>query len=78
MHEFIPYQFLMDNLFDGVAHAIRGASTKGHGVPLRSVGVVRERSLPKTSSGKVMRRLYEKSFADAKLDVLHQADFGGL
>ena len=66
---------VVEDLYHGVAHAIRGAITKGHGVPLRSVVLVTERSLPKTSSGKVMRRQYQKSFAAGKLSVLHQTDF---
>jgi acyl-CoA synthetase (AMP-forming)/AMP-acid ligase II len=67
---------VVDALYSGVVNAIRGAITKGHGVPLRSVVLVTERSLPKTSSGKVMRRKYQKSFAAGTLSVLHQADFG--
>jgi fatty acid CoA ligase FadD32 len=62
-------------LFEGVASTIRGAVTKGHGVPLRHVVLVEARSLPKTSSGKVMRRQYRKTFERGGLTVLYQADF---
>lgn len=66
---------VLHNLYTGVSTAIRGAVTKGHGIGLTSVVLVKERSLQKTSSGKVMRRFYKKLFAANKLDVLHRADF---
>ncbi len=63
------------DLFNGVTHAIRGAITKSHGVPLHSIVLVEERSLQKTSSGKVKRRHYKKLFGEGKLKVLHHAKF---
>jgi acyl-CoA synthetase (AMP-forming)/AMP-acid ligase II len=66
---------VLDDLYTGVSSAIRGAVTKGHGIALHNVVLVKERSLQKTSSGKVMRRFYRTLFAADKLAVLHNAEF---
>jgi len=65
---------VLDELYQGVVRTIRGAVAKGHGIQLQHLVLVKERSLQKTSSGKVMRRLYRKLFEAGKLDVLHHAD----
>ena len=55
-----------------VVGAIRAAILAEHQLEVATVVLLRPLGLPKTSSGKVQRRLCRKLFLDQSLDVIHQ------
>lgn len=55
-----------------VVTAIRGAILTEHQLEVATVVLLRPLGLPKTSSGKVQRRLCRAMFLDHSLDVIHQ------
>jgi amino acid adenylation domain-containing protein len=54
---------------DGIARAVRRAIGEVHGLPVEVVALVRSGSLPRSSSGKIQRRLCRKRYLEGRLDV---------
>ena len=57
---------------DQVCRAIRHAVTEQHDIAVHSVTLIRYGCIPKTSSGKIQRRVCRSSFLDGSLNVLYQ------
>jgi acyl-CoA synthetase (AMP-forming)/AMP-acid ligase II/acyl carrier protein len=55
---------------DAVIAAIRGAVSEAHELQLEAVILLRARSIPKTSSGKIQRRACRAGYLDGSIDVL--------
>ncbi|MFF5212020.1 fatty acyl-AMP ligase [Streptosporangium sp. NPDC000396] len=61
---------------EDVRSAIRQAVAEEHGLHLHAVALVRSRSVPKTSNGKLQRGLCRRLFLDGKLPILPTAEAG--
>lgn len=55
-----------------VVRAIRQAVAEAHGLQPRAILLVRPARVPKTSSGKIQRRLCRSLFVDGSLEAVHQ------
>ncbi|AUX39888.1 beta-ketoacyl synthase [Sorangium cellulosum] len=60
---------------DAVAQAIRNAVIEQHEVPVHAVALLKARSIPKTSSGKIQRRACRLGFQQGELDEIARAVF---
>jgi acyl-CoA synthetase (AMP-forming)/AMP-acid ligase II/aryl carrier-like protein len=59
--------------FEELAHAVRQAVTGAHGIYIDTLVLVRQGSIPKTSSGKIQRNACRQDFLAGTLDALHTA-----
>jgi len=55
---------------DGLIETLRRAVAVAHGITLGAVGLLRARTIPKTSSGKLQRRACATAFENGALDLL--------
>ena len=62
---------------DAIAVAVRRAVGEAHGLAVSVVALVRSGSLPRSSSGKVQRRLCRQRWLDGELDVQSVAPLTG-
>jgi acyl-CoA synthetase (AMP-forming)/AMP-acid ligase II/acyl carrier protein len=60
---------------DAVAQAIRKAVVEQHEVPVYAVALLKPRSIPKTSSGKIQRSACRRGFSQQKLDEIARVVF---
>ena len=61
-----------DNNWDEVIHVIRSDVSAEHDVPPDAVILVRQGSIPKTSSGKIQRHACRNAFLDGQLRIVEQ------
>ncbi len=62
---------------DEVAKAIRMAVSQTHGLDATVVALIRQATLPVTSSGKVQRSLTRERYLDGDLKIVHELKRGG-
>jgi acyl-CoA synthetase (AMP-forming)/AMP-acid ligase II len=66
-------RMLRNTDLQGVANSIRRVVSKDHGLTLQDVLLIRPGTLPKTTSGKIQRRLCGELYLSQGLQLCHQA-----
>lgn len=57
-----------------IAKAIRDIVSSSHGLALTCVCLLKTRSIPKTTSGKIARSWCRRGFLEGSLQIVHRAD----
>eukprot|EP00605_Chrysophyceae_sp_TOSAG23-4_P002020 GSChrysophyteH1.ASY1.ANO1.2235.1 assembled CDS len=64
----------MNTLYAEITENIRQAIAKDHGLAINTIVLLHDRSIPKTTSGKITRKGTQKALASNKLSILHRWD----
>eukprot|EP01038_Epipyxis_sp_PR26KG_P004483 gene4483-6337_t len=60
------------NKFESIVHSIKEVIAKEHGLSLQSICLLKTKSVPKTTSGKIARSWCKRGFVEGSLEVLYQ------